>query len=148
MGQTSTVLPTLGLVVPAALGVALSPFPVVAIVVILGIETGRRRGRILLAAWVIGLTAVTVGVEVITSGASVEGSGSRTGVGWVKLVLGAVFLLLALKAWWGRPRPGEDARLPGWVSTLEGADARRTMLLGLGLSAANPRTWRWPRPRR
>lgn len=141
-------LPTLGLVVPAALGVALSPFPVVAIVVILGIETGRRRGRILLAAWVIGLTAVTVGVEVITSGASVEGSGSRTGVGWVKLVLGAVFLLLALKAWWGRPRPGEDARLPGWVSTLEGADARRTMLLGLGLSAANPRTWRWPRPRR
>lgn len=53
----------MGALLPAALAVALSPFPLIAIVLILSGAHGRRNGPLFAAGWITGLAIVVLGVR-------------------------------------------------------------------------------------
>ncbi|WP_405852456.1 MULTISPECIES: GAP family protein [unclassified Streptomyces] len=54
---------------PAALAVALSPFPLIGIVLILSGSQGRRNGLLFAAGWITGLAIVATLVAVLFGGA-------------------------------------------------------------------------------
>ena len=55
-------------------------------------------------------------VLVVSSGASASTHGApATWVGILKIVLGVLLVLLAVKQWRGRPRGDADPELPGWM---------------------------------
>ena len=59
--------------------------------------------------------------------------------GVIKLVLGAALIFLAVRQWLGRPREGEDAKLPKWMSAIDSLTTGRGFVLGFVLAAVNPK---------
>ena len=95
--------PAIGDLLPAAAAVALSPFPIVAVVVVLGTERARTNGIAFAAGWTGGLAVLTAIVTAITSGASNPDSAPSTAVGVVRVLLGLLLFGLAAKTWHERP---------------------------------------------
>lgn len=128
----------IGDVLPSAVAVALSPIPVVAVVVVLGGRAARTAGPAFAAGWGAGLLAVSVVVLLLVSAAELGGS-EDAGLVWWKIAVGVLFLWMAAKQWAKRSRPGEQPREPGWMATVDRASAPRAAALGVALSAANPK---------
>src|SRR5439155_25021487 len=103
-------------VLPFAIGIAISPVPIIAIILILFSERARVNGPTFLLGWVIGLAAVSVVVYLVTdaANASTDATSSDT-VSWGKIVLGVVLLGLARRNWAKRPKDGQPAALPKWM---------------------------------
>ncbi len=98
----------IGDLLPSAVGVALSPVPIVAVILKLGTPRARTNGPAFAAGWVAGL--VTVGVIVLLVAGNADSSGdTSTAVDVVVLLFGVLLLAVAVKQWQGRPRP-DDAR--------------------------------------
>ena len=137
----SLLLQSIGAALPAALAVALSPFPVIGIVLILAGRNGRRNGPLFATGWVVGLTVVAVLVVVVFSGADDPDSTSSAIADWSRVVVGAALIILGVRKWWRRPRPGEVVDVPTWMGSLNDATAGKALLLGALLSGANPKNF-------
>jgi threonine/homoserine/homoserine lactone efflux protein len=129
----------IGGLLPAAIAIALSPIPIVAIVVVLGTPRARTNGPAFSLGWVVGLTAASTIVVVLAGGADDPHSTTATGVNWVLVALGVLFLAMAVQQWRKRPKPGEDTKMPAWMASLDRITPPKTFALGLALSAANPK---------
>jgi hypothetical protein len=129
----------IGDLLPSAIGVALSPVPIIAVILMLGTPRARANGPAFAAGWVVGLTIVSVVVLLVAGGADDGDSGTSVVVDVIKLAIGVLFLLLALKQWQGRPRPGVAPAAPTWTATVDGFTTGRSLVLGAALSGANPK---------
>jgi len=132
-----TVNNVIGQALPLAVGVALSPLPLIAAVLLLMSPRGRSSGLTFLAGRVLGLGIVLTIVILASEAlyALAAGSGLPT---VVKLVLGLAILVLGLSKW--RPKPaGTEPSLPGWMSAIDGFSPTRAFGLGVILSLTNPK---------
>jgi threonine/homoserine/homoserine lactone efflux protein len=130
----------IGQVLSFGVGVALSPVPIIAIVLMLATPRGRANGPAFLAGWVFGIAALGTAVLLIAGGASASKHGApATWVSILKLVLGVLLLLLAVRQWRGRPRGDGDPQLPSWMRTIDKFTAARSAAIGVALSAVNPK---------
>ena len=129
----------IGQVLSLGVGVALSPVPIIAVVLMLGTPRARANGPLFLLGWVLGLSVVGTLALLAASGGDASDNGKpATWVGWVKLALG-VLLLLAARQWRTRPRAGEAAELPKWMRTIDWFTAGRSLAMGVALSGINPK---------
>ncbi len=123
-----------------AIGIAISPIPIIAVVLILTTPRAKANGPAFLGGWLLGLGVVGAIVLVLANpaGASQAG-GPATWVSWVKIVLGALLLLVALRQFRGRPKDGEDAPMPKWMGRID--EVRPVTALGFAvvLAGANPK---------
>jgi threonine/homoserine/homoserine lactone efflux protein len=130
----------IGDILPLAIGVAISPVPIIAIVLMLGTPRARATGPAFALGWIAGLTLVGTIMLVIASGNATTDVGEpETWVSILKLVLGALFLLLAAKQWRGRPAAGEEAVMPKWMRAIDTFKAGKALIGGLVLSGLNPK---------
>lgn len=130
----------IGAVLPLGVGVALSPLPIVAVVLMLGSSRGRVTGPAFLAGWLLGLAVAGTVVLLVAAAAGPADDGEpATWVGWLKLTLGVLVLLLAVRTWRQRPRGDAEPQLPGWMAALDSWSAGKSLGLGALLSAANPK---------
>lgn len=130
----------LGDMVPAALAVALSPFPIIAIVIVLSTPRARTNGPLFALGWVLGLVAVsTVVVLLLGNVGNDSETEASTIVSVLRTILGAALLVMAAQQWSKRPKKGEEPKQPSWMATVEQATPRRTLVLGLALAGANPK---------
>jgi threonine/homoserine/homoserine lactone efflux protein len=68
-----------------------------------------------------------------------QGGSSPRWVGWLKIVLGALLVALAVRKWLARPRDGSAPDTPKWMSTVHALDATKAFGLAFVLAAANPK---------
>ena len=130
----------IGQVLPFAVVVALSPIPIIGVVLMLGTPRAHSNGPAFILGWLIGLSVVGAIVLLVASGANASESGQPANwVAVLKLVLGALLLLLAVRQWRGRPRGDADAALPGWMRTVDHFTPGRAVAMGVALSAINPK---------
>jgi Sap, sulfolipid-1-addressing protein len=123
-----------------AIGVALSPVPIIAVVLILTTRRARVNGPLFVLGWLAGLAVVGALVLGVSGPAGASSSGSpATWVSWVKVVLGLLLLLLAVRQFRGRPKDGEQPHLPKWMATID--DIRPLAACGLAalLAGVNPK---------
>lgn len=126
-------------VLPSAVAVALSPVPIIAVILMLSTPRARSNGPSFAVGWVLGLVAVSLLVLVVASGSDDPDSGSSTIVDVVTLVLGLLFLVMAAKQWQGRPQPGQPPAMPSWMASVDHFTPGRSLGLGLLLSGVNPK---------
>lgn len=127
----------IGDLLPSAVAVALSPIPVVAVVLVLGTPKARTAGPTFATGWVVGLAALsTVVVLVLGSGVDPD---TETGIEWFKVGVGALFLLMAARQWTKRPQDGDAVEMPKWIESVDSITVPRAMALGAALSGANPK---------
>ena len=124
---------------PLALGVALSPVPIIAVILMLGTPKARSNGPAFAVGWVLGLVVVSVIVLALAHGASTSNSASSNTVDGVKLAFGLLFLVLAAGQWKKRPKRGEEPVLPKWMATIDSFTAAKSFALGVLLSGVNPK---------
>ncbi|MBS1880782.1 MAG: GAP family protein, partial [Actinobacteria bacterium] len=130
----------IGQMLPLGVGVALSPIPIIGVVLMLATPRARSNGLAFLAGWVGGLAVAGTVVLLLSSGADASDSGAPANwVSWLKIALGLLLLAVALKEWRGRPRPGEEATMPGWMKTIDRFEVPKAAGLGVLLSAVNPK---------
>ena len=82
----------IGDLLPSAIGVALSPVPIIAVILMLGTPKARSNGPAFAVGWVLGLVVVSVIVVLVAGDSDDPDSGSSTAVDSVKLLLGVLFL--------------------------------------------------------
>lgn len=126
-------------VLASAVGVAISPIPVIAIALMLGTPRARSNGITFSVGWVTGLLVVCVLVLLLAQGAAGADTGTDTVIAWAKVTLGLLFFVLAGRQWQSRPRAGTQAALPSWMAALDTFTAPRAFGLGAALSGLNPK---------
>ena len=129
----------IGDLLPSAVGVALSPVPIIAVILMLGTPKARSNGPAFAVGWVIGLIVVSVIVLLLAGDSDDPDSGSSTAVSVIKLLIGVLFLLMSVKQWQGRPKAGEEAQMPKWMGTIDRFTAGKSFVLGIALSGVNPK---------
>lgn len=130
----------IGQLLPLAVGVAISPIPIIAVILMLLSTRAGAASTGFLIGWVTGITVVTVVVVVIAEAAGLDNtSGPSSAASWIKIVLGGLLLLLAVKNWRDRPRKGETVEPPKWMSAIDTMTAGRAGALGFVLAAVNPK---------
>jgi threonine/homoserine/homoserine lactone efflux protein len=129
----------IGGLLPSAIGVALSPVPIIAVILVLGTPKARSNGPAFALGWVGGLIVVSVVVLLVAGGASNPNGGASTAVNAIKLALGAVFLFMAAAQWQKRPKKGEEPAMPKWMETIDAFTPAKSVAFGAALSAANPK---------
>ena len=67
----------IGQVLSFGIGVALSPVPIIAVVLMLATPQGRGNGLAFLAGWIVGLAAVGTVILLISSDASASSTAGR-----------------------------------------------------------------------
>jgi len=130
----------IGQVLSFGVGVALSPVPIIAVVLMLATPRGRVNGPAFLAGWVVGLAVVGTVVLLVASGGDASDAGAPADwVSVLKLVLGLLLVGLAFKQWRGRPRGDQRPELPGWMKTVDTFTPARSAGIAVALSAVNPK---------
>lgn len=130
----------IGDTLPLALGIAISPIPIIAAILMLLSPKARGTSVGFLLGWVLGIVVAVV-VFTLLSGLipAAAPDQSQPIVGTVKILLGVLLLLLALRQWRARPKPGEAAALPKWMAAIDQMTAGRGFVLAFILAAVNPK---------
>lgn len=118
-----------------AIGVALSPIPIVAIVLMVMSRNAAATSIAFAIGWISAVTIVTI-VTVLLAGAIGSGDdGPSPGVAWLQIGLGALLLILAIRQW----RARSDDSTPAWMTAIDEFSAPRALGLGVLLAAVNPK---------
>lgn len=130
----------IGDILPLAVGVAISPIPIIAAILMLLSPKARSTSVGFLLGWVVG---IVVAVTVFTLLSSVLPEGHEDAAnplkGVIHLLLGALLLLLAVRQWRRRPKAGAEATLPKWMQAIDEVTFAKALGLGFLLSAVNPK---------
>lgn len=122
-------------VIPAV-GVALSPLPILAILLVLG---GRRpvvHGVAFWLAWTTGIAAPTIAFVVVAERAHAI-DGQLTAIAVAEIGIGVVFLAVATRLAFGRRSDRSDS--PSWLDALDRSGPLHAAGLALVLSSGNPK---------
>lgn len=127
-------------VLPYAVGLAIIPIPIIAVILMLFSNRARVNGPAFLLGWLVALSAIVAIVYAISnaSNASTDSSASDTS-STVQIVLGAVLLVLAVRKWRHRPAPGEQEPMPKWMNALDSFTPVKAFGLAVVLCAVNPK---------
>ncbi|MFE7532121.1 GAP family protein [Kitasatospora sp. NPDC057542] len=129
----------IGPMLASAVAVALSPLPLIALLLILASPRRRANGIAFTAGWLLGLAALVAAV--VTAGTALSPARTMpTWPSWLKLTLGVVLLLLAARQWRERPRPGRVTAPPVWLLSIDRLTAARSAGLAVVLVVAQPKT--------
>jgi hypothetical protein len=130
----------IGEILPTAIGVAISPIPIIAVVLLLSTPAGKANALTFLLGWLVGLGLVGVIVLLVAdpAGASQDG-GPAIWVGWLFAVLGLVAVLIGIRSFRGRPRDDEEPPMPKWMAAIDKFNAGRSLVMGFVLAAVNPK---------
>jgi len=130
----------IGQLLPFAFGVAVSPMPIVAVVLMLVTPQARSNGSAFLLGWLVGVGVGGAILLAVAGPANASSDGAPADwVSWLKLLLGLALVLLATKQWRGRPHQRDEVATPKWMGALDNFTPVKAALGGVVLSIANPK---------
>ena len=129
----------IGQSLPVAVGVLLSPMPIVAVVLMLVSDRARSNGFAFLAGWLVGILVAGGVILLVVGAATPSDEGPAEWISVVKLVLGVLVLLLAVRQLRNRPHAGEEPPTPGWMAAIDTFTPPKAFGLAFLLSAVNPK---------
>jgi hypothetical protein len=130
---------TLEQLIPIAVGMLISPLPIVAIVAILLSTRGRTAAPAYVGTFVLVGLAFTVIGALTTAGAgsSASSPGSKIVVLVLTILLTVGFAVLAFVSWFTRPKRGAAPKTPGWLAAVDTITPARAAVLGLVMAVTN-----------
>lgn len=138
--MTTTVAAVLGQLLPLAVGVAVSPLPIIAVILLLLGPRARGPSLGFLAGWLAGIATVVLVVVALSSVADLNRTGGpSTAVAWIKILLGALLVVLGVRQWRHRPAGDGQPEQPGWLTAIDGVGTGKAGGLAFLLAAVNPK---------
>lgn len=129
----------LGAVLVFAVGVGLSPIPIIAAVLMLFSERAAVNAPLFLAGWLAGLTSLFCAFYLLADALDLAAdTGVQDGVSWLRLVVGVLLVVVGARKLQHLPGPEAEPSLPGWMTRLD--QVRPSRALGLAvLLSFNPK---------
>lgn len=128
-------LDVIGSLVPYAIGVALSPSPVMAVLMLLSVST--RNAAAMTATRVASVAAIVIIVALLSDFVP-ESRGGGIAEMVLQLVLGITLMAFGIVSWLRRPRSGTDpATPPRWLTSLQQLSTPGAIRLGIVVTVAN-----------
>jgi len=129
----------IGNLIPIALGVALSVVPIIAVIMMLFTARARVNSILFNLGWILAMAAIgLIGIFALGGADYSADTGPSTASYVVQLVLGILFLWLALRKWLKKPAEGEE-EMPKWIRKIDDLKPAMAFVLGLALIAINPK---------
>jgi hypothetical protein len=128
----------IGEIVGYAIGIAVSPVPIAAVILMLFASKARVTGPTFLAGWLIGIVLV-VTVVLFVPGLGGDTGEPSTTTGVIKGVLGLLLLVVAVRQWTSRPGPDDETPMPKWMAGVDTMGGGGAFGLALLLTVANPK---------
>ncbi len=128
-------IPALGQTLGLAVGIAVFPVPIIAVILMLFSPAAGRNAAAFLGGWLLGLTVV--GLVALFVGVGSD-SGNQSG-DFARVLVGLLFIFFGIRKWLGRPRQGQEVEMPGWMSAVDGFSGPRAFGVGLALASLNPK---------
>ena len=130
----------IGDILPLALGIAISPIPIIAAILMLLSPKAKGTSIGFLLGWVLGIIVAVVLFELLASVIPAsDPDAAKPVAGVIKLLLGLGLLFLAWRQWRSRPQGGAEAALPKWMAAIDTMTTTRGFILGFVLAAVNPK---------
>lgn len=129
----------IGEILPLAVGIAISPIPIIAAILMLLSPRAKGTSVGFMIGWLAGIVIAIVLSSLLSSAIPPETGGKSPVAGVIKIILGVLLLVLAIKQWRTRPAKGNQASLPKWMSAIDSMSAVKALWLGFLLAAANPK---------
>jgi threonine/homoserine/homoserine lactone efflux protein len=130
----------IGQVLSLGVGVALSPVPIIAVVLMLATPRARSNGPAFVLGWVLGLGLLGTIVLLVSSGADANAAdGPATWVSVLELLLGLLLVAVAVKEWRDRPRGDAEPKLPTWMRKIDRFTPGRALGVAVAFAAVNPK---------
>jgi hypothetical protein len=123
---------------PMSAGVALSPLPVAAILIILMSARARTNAPAFLLGWVAGILTIGFVVSLLPGLLTTQGEPTQLSA-MIRVALGVALLLLAGRQWRHRPRPGAAVKVPRILARLDAIGVVQSSITGFLLSAIHPK---------
>lgn len=125
-------------IIPEAIGIAVSPIPIIAILVILMGKRAKTNGLAFMAGWVIAVSILSIVILSVAQGGNVGKAHDPNKIAaTVQLLLGLVLLFFAAKNWRQRPKVGQKAPMPKWLKTIDKLPTASAFGLAFMLGALN-----------
>lgn len=132
--------PAIGEILPLALGIAISPIPVIAAILMLLSPKARVTSVGFLLGWVLGIVVAVTAFTLLSSVLPEDDPDASKPIrGVVQLILGLLLLWLALSQWRKRPKNGQEPVMPKWMQAIDKVTFPVALGLGFLLSAVNPK---------
>ncbi|WP_221586314.1 GAP family protein [Microbacterium sp. G2-8] len=132
--------PAIGQTLPLALGIAISPVPIIVAVLMLLSPKARTTSVGYLIGWILGVVIATSAFVLLAQVLpETTDAGPKPVVGVIQLLLGAGLLFLAARQWRGRPGAGDEPKLPKWMKTVDNISFGGALGLGALLAGINPK---------
>lgn len=122
-----------------AVGILISPMPLVALVLMLVSRNAKANGTAFVVGWVGGIVILTALVAALVGTSTHTDTGAATWVGWVKIVIGLLLLVLGVHSWRGRPAAGEVTPAPKWMAAIDEFSPLKAAGLAVLLGTINPK---------
>ncbi len=129
----------IGQSLPIAVGVLVSPLPIVALVLMLVSRRAGSNGTAFVIGWLAGIFVLGSLVALLAGGAGSADADAPLWAVLLKILLGALLLLLAVRSWQGRPAEGESAPVPKWMASIDAFNAFKAFGVGVLLGSVNPK---------
>jgi threonine/homoserine/homoserine lactone efflux protein len=130
----------IGDILPLAIGVALSPIPIIAVILMLFSKNARSTSLGFLIGWFLGVAVVTTAIVFLADPAQQATGGEASPLSAVvHIALGLLLLFLAYRNWQKRPEPGAEVAMPEWMSSIDTMTGGKALGLGALLSGVNPK---------
>lgn len=130
---------TIGLVLPFAVGVALSPMSIVAVIVLAHSTYAAVNAGAFAAGWLLGLVLGSLVMLLLTGLLGVGGTSTPAWVPIARIGGGVALLLFAWERAGARRSGSIDGAGPAWVLGLERLSADRALGMGAIQAALDPR---------
>ena len=124
--------------VPQAIGMAASPLPLIAVLLMILSPNGRGRSIGFAVGRVLAVLVTVLAVAALSDAATQGSSGTRVGA-VIRLVLGVGLIFLALSKFRSRPKGAEEPKTPGWMQALDGMPPAKALRTGFLVTAINPK---------
>ncbi|HEX2302869.1 MAG TPA: GAP family protein [Gaiella sp.] len=114
--------------------------PIIAVILMLVTPRARTNGPAFILGWLVGLAIV--GTIVLLVAGPTDASDDGEAATWadvLKLVLGALLVLVALRQWRGRPHGDEEPPAPKWMGAIDDFTPPKAAGAGAVLAGANPK---------
>ena len=130
----------IGGILPVALGVAISPVPVIAVILMLLAPKAGSASVAFMVGWILGIAlVVTVVTLAVDPADDSEAADPAAWAAWVKIVLGVLLVLMSVRQWRSRPKTGQEPSMPSWMAAIDTITAGKAFGLGALLSGVNPK---------
>ncbi len=130
---------SIGDFLPLVVGIAISPIPIIGVILVLFSARARSNGLAFVVGWVVALIAIAVIVLVVGQSLDIGSEESLSGRAWLHIGLGAVLVLMAHRYRRRRSTDPDEVHMPKWMSRVEEMKSLQALGLGAALVALNPK---------